>query len=149
MTADASKMYSAVFLSPEQHDLHHFIWRKSPTESLQDCRMTWLTFDVLSLSFIANMAIKQNAVDLAHKYPLAAETVHKEFYVDDGLVGANFIEEANQLQYVNCKSFSYVAAIHSTSRRVVIQKLWGMFFPIFLILFLVYLFQTQTTSLKS
>ena len=41
--------------------------------------MTRLTFGVSSLSFIANMAIKQNAVDIAHEYPLAAEAVH---YVD-------------------------------------------------------------------
>ena len=44
------------------------------------------------------MSIKQNAADLAHKYPLAARVVGESFYVDDGLTGADSTEEAVELQ---------------------------------------------------
>ena len=44
------------------------------------------------------MAVKQNATDLAHKYPLAAKAVDDCFYVDDALAGADSTEEAIKLQ---------------------------------------------------
>ena len=44
------------------------------------------------------MAVKQNAIELVNKYPLAAEAVDKSFYVDDGLTGADNVESAIALQ---------------------------------------------------
>ena len=44
------------------------------------------------------MSVKQNAIDHAQEYPLGASAVHESFYVDDGLVGANSLEEAVRLQ---------------------------------------------------
>ena len=44
------------------------------------------------------MLVQQNAMELAHKYPLAAEAVLKSFYVDDGLTGADNTDMAVVLQ---------------------------------------------------
>lgn len=44
------------------------------------------------------MAVKQNAFDHVNEFPLAAALVHTSFYVDDGLVGADSLKEAVQLQ---------------------------------------------------
>ena len=44
------------------------------------------------------MAIKQNTYDHSNKYPLAAKVVHESFYMDDGLTGADTIEDAQKLQ---------------------------------------------------
>ena len=44
------------------------------------------------------MAVKQNAVDLALEYPLAAKAVHESFYADDRLVSADTIHDAITLQ---------------------------------------------------
>ena len=60
--------------------------------------MTRLTFGVSASSFAANMAVKQNAKDFAHQYPLATKAVNESFYVDDGLTGADSVEEAIELQ---------------------------------------------------
>ncbi len=40
------------------------------------------------------MAVKQNALSFAHEYPLAARAVDDAFYVDDGLTGADSVEES-------------------------------------------------------
>ena len=64
------------------------MWRSDPKDPLRDYRMTRITFGVSTSSFKANMAIKQNAIDHAQEYPLAAEVVKKSFYVDDCLSGA-------------------------------------------------------------
>jgi hypothetical protein len=55
--------------------------------------MTRVTFGVSASSFAANMAVKQNALDLTLEYPKASVAIEKSFYVDDGLT-----EEAIDLQ---------------------------------------------------
>ena len=98
LTADVSKMYRAIELTSADRDLHRFVWRSNPKEVLKDYRMTRVTFGVSASSFAANMAVKQNAIDHAHEYPLAADVVEKSFYVDDCLSGADTPRMAITLQ---------------------------------------------------
>ena len=98
LTTDVSKMYRAVKLTPANRNLHRFVWRNNPKDPLLDYRMTRVTFGVSASSFAANMAVKQNAVDYAMEYPLAAKCVDISFYVDDGLIGADSVQEATELQ---------------------------------------------------
>lgn len=90
LVTDVSKMYRAIELIPADRNLHRFVWR---ADNLRDYRMTRVTFGVSSSSFIANMCVKRNAADFAHKYPLAAKIVNDSFYVDDCLSGADSVEE--------------------------------------------------------
>ena len=60
--------------------------------------MTRVAFGVASSSFATNAAVKQNAIDHAVEFPLAAAAVHDSFYVDDGLTGADSLEGAVILQ---------------------------------------------------
>ena len=98
MTTDVSRMYHAVLLPEEQQDLHRFVWRDDQKEPLKEYTMTRLTFGVSASSFVANMAVKRNAVELENEYPQAAKAVVESFYVDDGLVGEETIQEARKLQ---------------------------------------------------
>ena len=98
LTADVSKMYRAIELVPSDRDLHRFVWRRTPEEPLQDYRMTRVTFGVSASSFAANVSLKQNALDFAVDYPQAAKVVEDSFYVDDGLTGADSIQDAIELQ---------------------------------------------------
>ena len=99
LTADVSKMYRAIALVQSDRDLHRFVWRSSPQDPLKDYRMTRVTFGVSASSFIANMCVKQNALDFAMEYPLAAKAVEDAFYVDDGITGADSIEGAIELHH--------------------------------------------------
>ena len=98
MIADVSRMYRAILLTEPDKDLHRFVWRDNPNEQLHDYRMTRLTFGVSASSFIANMCVKQNAIDFGSQYPKAAKQVETSFYVDDYLGGADSRQEAIQLQ---------------------------------------------------
>ena len=73
LVADISKMYRTIELPPDSN-FHRIVWRDNPSDVFQDYRMTRGTLGVSS-SFMANMAVKQNAVDYAHEYPLAANVV--------------------------------------------------------------------------
>ena len=106
LTADISKMYRAVELTPDDRDLHRFVWRSNPSAPLKDYRMTRVTFGVSASSFAANMAVKQNAVEHAQEFPLAVDVVQKCFYVDDCLTGADDLNSALILQQQLSELFS-------------------------------------------
>ena len=95
--ADVSKMYRAIELAPSDKDLHQFVWRTDPGKPLTDCRTSRVTFGVSASSFIANMCIKKNAVDLALEYPQAAKVL-EDSYMDDCLTGADTNWGAIELQ---------------------------------------------------
>ena len=98
LTTDISKMYRAIELAKEDRDLHRFLWRSDESGTITDYRMTRVTFGVSASSFVANMCVKQNAHNQAHRFPLAAKVVSESFYVDDGLAGADDKETAVRLQ---------------------------------------------------
>ena len=107
LTADISKTYRAIELIPDDRDLHRFVWRRSPSETLRDYRMTRVTFGMsASSSFAANMAVKQNALDFATEFPNAVKVIDQSFYVDDCLAGADSISEAIDLQAQQHSLFS-------------------------------------------
>ena len=94
---DVSRMYRAILLTKPDKDLHRFVWRDNPNGQLHDYRMTRLTFGVSASSFIANMCVKQNAIDFGSQYPKPAKQVETSFHVDDYLGGADSWQEAIQL----------------------------------------------------
>ena len=72
--------------------------------------MTRITFRIASSFFAANISVKQNAIDHANQFPVAAFTVHTSLYVDDGLIGTDSLEGGIKLQrqvqeLFNCGGF--------------------------------------------
>ena len=57
-------MYCAISLTTSDRDLHRFVWRSSPDETLKEFQMMRVTFGVSASSFVANMCIKQNALTM-------------------------------------------------------------------------------------
>jgi len=98
MTADVSKMYREVIIPEDQRDLHRFLWRGDRAQSIGEYRMTRLTFGVSASSFAANMALRQNVLDHQLDYPQAAIVALEGFYVDDGLVGAESVQDSIRLR---------------------------------------------------
>ena len=97
LSTDVSRMYRMVLLEESDKDLHRFVWKRDTAEPLRDYRMTRVTFGVAASSYAANMAVKQNAADFSLEFPAAAKAVDESFYVDDGLIGADSVEQAIDL----------------------------------------------------
>ena len=97
LTTNVSQMYRMVLLETSDKDLHRFVRKRGESEPLQDYRMMRVTFGVAASSYATNMTVKQNAANHALEYPAAADTGNTSFYVEDGLTGADTIEEAIDL----------------------------------------------------
>ena len=94
ITADISKMYREVSLSTADKDLHRFLWRPTPQDSIQDYRMTRVTFGVSASPYLAVRTLQQAATDHGEGYPGASRHILESFYVDDLLAGADTPEDA-------------------------------------------------------
>jgi hypothetical protein len=70
------------------------MWRQDQDQLICDYRMTRVTFGVVASCFAANVAVQQNAVQLAQEFPTASRVARERFYMNDGLTGANSIDEA-------------------------------------------------------
>ena len=55
LTTDISKMYRVIELVEADRDMHRNFWRPDSCSTLQDYRMTCVTFGVSASSFVANM----------------------------------------------------------------------------------------------
>ena len=97
LITNVSRMFCTVALSSSDKELHRFVWRNSPSDLLQDFRMTIITFNVSVSSFAANMCVKQNALDHTLAYPLAAQAVKNSFYINDGFTRADSVDKVIEL----------------------------------------------------
>ena len=97
LTADVAKMYREVELLPTDRDLHRFVWRPTPQQSIQDFRMTRVTFGVSASPYLAIKTLQQTAKDHGAEHPTASAHICSSFYVDDLLAGAKTAEEAKDL----------------------------------------------------
>ena len=97
LTADVSKMYREVELTPGDRDLHRFIWRPTPSQPIQDYRMTRVTFGISASPYLAIRTLQQTATDHGGGHPTATQHILRSFYVDDLLAGADSEEEALEL----------------------------------------------------
>jgi len=98
MTADISKMYQQIRVHPEDYSLQRILWRRSSDEPLRQCQLVTVTYGTASASFLATRCLNQLASEEASSYPLAAEVISRDMYVDDLVTGSNNLSEARKLQ---------------------------------------------------
>ena len=97
MTGDISKMFREVGLHQEERDFHRYLV-KGEDGHLQDWRMTRLTFGVTSSPFLATQVLHQVVSDHSTDFPTTASIISSQFYVDDVLTGAYYLEEATHIR---------------------------------------------------
>lgn len=104
VATDISKMFNRIGLNPKQWDLHRVFWRESPNEPIKEYVLTVVTFGLASSAYNSVRALNQCAMDQAMKYPEAAKTIQKCFYMDDGIFGGHTINDPKML----CKEIEFV-----------------------------------------
>lgn len=97
LIADVEKMYRQIEVDPVDRDYQRIVWRNSPEDSIQDYRLTTVTYGTASAPYAATRCLKQLAMDEAQTYPAASKVVLNDFYVDDLVSGAPTTEEGIQL----------------------------------------------------
>ena len=98
--ADLQCMFYQVKVPVDQRDLLRFLWWPGGDvdQNIIECRMYAHIFGATSSPAVAKFALRKTALDNATSFsPLAVETVHRSFYVDDCLRSVYSVEEAIDL----------------------------------------------------
>lgn len=81
--ADVQKMYLQVLVTKEDADYQRILWRDDPKLPIQDYRLLRLTFGTASAPYLAVRTLHQVAEDEGKEYPEAADTIKRDFFMDD------------------------------------------------------------------
>lgn len=79
-------------------DFLRIVWRTDTEKPMEHYRLLTVTYGTSCAPFLAIESLRQAARDSRAQYPVAAERVQKNFYVDDFLSGASTLEEALTLK---------------------------------------------------
>ncbi|XP_076397868.1 uncharacterized protein LOC143266117 [Megachile rotundata] len=98
LTADVEKMYRQIKVHPEDAIFQKILWRKNPKDAIKTYRLDTVTYGTACAPFLAIRALQQLASDNSEQFPVAANAIKNDFYVDDLLTGANTLKEAEILR---------------------------------------------------
>uniref|UniRef100_A0A8D8TJ91 Integrase catalytic domain-containing protein n=1 Tax=Cacopsylla melanoneura TaxID=428564 RepID=A0A8D8TJ91_9HEMI len=83
MVADIRKMFLQIKLNPDDWKYQKILWRFHPQDQLLSYNLTTVTFGLTCSPFLALRTVKQLAQDEADNFPLAANKVKTDLYMDD------------------------------------------------------------------
>lgn len=98
LSADVHKMYRQFWIADEHRDFQRIVWRRTPAEPIREYRLKTITYGTSSAPYMAVRAMHKVADDERQQYPLAAEVVKRDFYMDDVLTGADTDDAAVRLK---------------------------------------------------
>lgn len=105
-TADIQKMYRQIQVSTEDIEHQRIVWRNNQQDVIQDYNLTTVTFGTTSAPYLAIKTIQWLAQQNRDQFPIAAEAIKNDFYVDDILSGADTITEVCEKQHQLLKVLS-------------------------------------------
>ncbi|XP_012282941.1 uncharacterized protein LOC105701086 [Orussus abietinus] len=94
--ADIEKMYRQIRIHPEDADLQRIVWRASPSDPMTCYRLTTVMYGTAAAPYLAIRTLQQLAEAEQARFPLGAEALRNDFYVDDALFGADDIATAQK-----------------------------------------------------
>lgn len=95
--ADIVKMYRQVRVADEDVDFQRILWRENRNDELRHFRLMRVTFGMSSAPYLAVRALQQLAYDEGSEFPLAADRVLSDFYMDDLMTGCHSVAEGIQV----------------------------------------------------
>ncbi|XP_055542562.1 uncharacterized protein LOC129728169 [Wyeomyia smithii] len=98
LSADITKMYRQIIVDECHTPLQRVFWRIDPSCRLRVLELTTVTYGTASAPFLATRALLKLAIDERAKYPMAADIIEKDCYVDNALFGFNDLSTASAAQ---------------------------------------------------
>ncbi|KMQ90572.1 bel12-ag transposon polyprotein [Lasius niger] len=92
--ADVEKMYRQIAVHPADRDLQRILWGE---EAKLEYRLNTVTYGLASAPYLAIRVLRQLADDEETRFPLAADTLRRNIYMDDILTGADDLMAGQQL----------------------------------------------------
>ncbi|XP_043494162.1 uncharacterized protein LOC122519062 [Polistes fuscatus] len=96
LTADIEKMYRQIWIHPDDRQYQRIFWIHK--DRIRTFELNTVTFGIASAPFLAIRTIKQLAKDESVNYPLGAEILNRDLYVDDLITGTDDVETLGRIR---------------------------------------------------
>lgn len=93
-TADIVKMFRQIRVKREDRDSQRIVWAPTADSDPVDYRLNTVTYGTTCAPYLAIRTLSQLVVDEGVKFPLGAECLKTETYVDDTFAGADDLSTA-------------------------------------------------------
>ncbi|XP_043485240.1 uncharacterized protein LOC122513072 [Leptopilina heterotoma] len=97
-TADIVKMFRQIRIVSSNCNLQRIVWRPDPSQPFQEYNLTTVTYGTRPAPFLAIRVRQQLANDEREQFPLGAEVLLQNTYVDDIYPGANSLQHAIEIR---------------------------------------------------
>ncbi|GFU94870.1 uncharacterized protein TNCV_820931 [Trichonephila clavipes] len=87
-----------ILINESQCHLLRIVWKDKIDSPVKIFTLTTITYGTKSAPYLATRSLKRLAIDDGDKYPLAAEVIMSDVYMDDLLTGADDLESGRKLQ---------------------------------------------------
>ncbi|XP_044748988.1 uncharacterized protein LOC123311742 [Coccinella septempunctata] len=97
-TCDIKQMYRQINVNKEFWQFQKIIWRSDPSEPLREYYLRTVTYGVSCSPYLALKTLQELAKSEKARFPKAAKALEENFYIDDGLLGSDSVEDTRALQ---------------------------------------------------
>ncbi|XP_051153762.1 uncharacterized protein LOC127277018, partial [Leptopilina boulardi] len=98
LSGDIEKMYRQFFIHPQDRKFQKILWRYNENEPIRTYELNTVTYGTSAAPFLAIRCLKELANNEGRAFPIAAEVLKNDFYVDDCLTGADTVSEVQQIK---------------------------------------------------
>ncbi|XP_061394371.1 uncharacterized protein LOC133329930, partial [Musca vetustissima] len=97
-TTDIEKMYRQILMHPDDQRYQLIIWREDPSHPVSYYKLNTVTYGTRSAPYLATKCLQKIANENMERYPLGSQMLKDNFYMDDGLGGADSLSKAIEIQ---------------------------------------------------
>jgi len=87
-TADICQMFRQIQVDREDQQFQGVVWRDDPSKPIQSYRLATVTYGL-----ITSRVLKLLALDEQDTYPIGAQILLKDFYIDEAITGGDSLRE--------------------------------------------------------
>ncbi|XP_036343713.1 uncharacterized protein LOC118752974 [Rhagoletis pomonella] len=92
-------MYRQMLIQPDERKFQLIIWRKDSSLPLKHHQLNTITYGTRSAPYLATKWLQKIAKENALQYPLGAQFLQDNFYVDDGIGGSDSLTTTMEIQH--------------------------------------------------
>lgn len=98
LSGNIEKMYRQFLIHSQDRKFQKILWRYNEDEPINTYELNTVTYGTSAAPFLAIRCLEELADNEGHAFPIAAEVLKNDFYVDDCLTGADTIDEVKQIK---------------------------------------------------
>ncbi|XP_055855992.1 uncharacterized protein LOC129919166 [Episyrphus balteatus] len=91
-------MYRQILVHEDDRRFQLILWRNHPSEELEAYQLNTVTYGTTSAPYLATKCLQGLASEGATKYPLGANVLSKNFYVDDVMAGSDSLSQTLEMR---------------------------------------------------